>query len=249
MKQVLKVLLVDDKEICLKEIALALNNFKYIEIVGEISQGKEVLNFLQDNAVDLIFLDIELEDTNGFELARVIQSNYPDIMIVFLTGHVELALDGYIYQPLDFLTKPINLFRLERSLSKARNLKSKDKENANKNAQIGVHIDGGLEIIKVKDISYIEKIGRKIYIIRKNGEKFTSSDSLQKLENIFCDYNFFRSHQSFLVPIDSIKSIHLDQFKRTYKLQLEDVNEQLPLSRDKYIELKKILLQKGLKFY
>ncbi|NMM64499.1 response regulator transcription factor [Clostridium sp. P21] len=247
MNPQLDVLLVDDEKICLDILKSNLNVFSYVNVVGEINNGEDVVGFLQKNRVDLIFLDIEMEGISGFEIAKHIQLTYPDIMIIFLTGHVNFALDGYEYQPVDFLIKPVNLLRLEQVLSRVKDLKYNYKEK--KEAQIGVHVEGGLEIINVSDILYIEKVGRKIYIVCKNDEKFTSSDSLQKLEGIFAEYNFFRSHQSFLVPIDKIKSIHIDEFKRAYTLQLKDVKEILPLSRGKYSELKELLIRKGMKFY
>ncbi|MCQ1530472.1 LytR/AlgR family response regulator transcription factor [Lutispora saccharofermentans] len=243
----LKVLLVDDEQICLDAIKASLSTFNYISIAGEADNGTDAVKFLQNHEVDLIFLDIDMKDINGFELAKHIQYHYPDIMIIFLTGYAGFALKGYEYRPVDFLTKPVNLLRLEQALSRVKELKGHNKPA--KEVKIGINVEGGFEIINVKDISYIEKRGRKICIICENGEIFNCRDSLQKLEHIFSEHSFFRSHQSFLVPIEKIKSIRIDDFKRSYLMQLKDKKEELPLSRDKYNELKELLLQRGIKFY
>jgi len=243
----LNILLVDDEQLSLDILKLSLDVFDFVNIVGEASDGTEVIRFLQRNKVDLIFLDIEMEGIGGFELAGHIQSAYPHVMIVFLTGHVDLALNGYEYQPIDFLVKPVNLLRLEQALTKVKNLIYNDK--VKKGTQIGIHTEGGLEIVNVNDILYLEKIERKVYIFGKNGEKFKLTDSLQKLETVFGEYDFFRTHQSFLVPIDKIKSIHSDEFKRSYTLRLKNVEEHIPLSRDKYNALKQVLIQTGIKIW
>lgn len=243
----INILLVDDESLCLDSTKASLSKFSYANVVGAASSAEEAINILQKYEVDLVFLDIEMKDTNGFELAKHINSIYPNTMIIFLTGHTSFALTGYEYQPVDFLIKPVNILRLEQALIRVKNLKYNIKEK--KETKIGINIEGGFEIINVNDICYIEKIGRKVYIVCESGEKFNSRDSLQKLENIFGNYGFYRSHQSFLVPIEKIKSIQVDEFKRSYTLKLDNVKEKLPLSRDKYNEVKELLLKKGMKFY
>lgn len=243
----LNILLVDDEKISLDIIKSSLEVFNFVNVVGEASNGTEVIQFLQRSNVDVVFLDIEMGDTNGFELAKHIQATYPNIMIIFLTGHVDMALHGYEYQPIDFLVKPVNLLRLEQALTRVKNLIYADK--GKQGTQIGIHTEGGLEIINVDDILYLEKIERKVFIFSKTGEKFKLTDSLQKLETIFSEYNFFRTHQSFLVPIAKIKSIHADEFKRSYTIQLKNVKEIIPLSRDKHNELKQVLIKMGIKIW
>ncbi|PWW32701.1 MULTISPECIES: LytR/AlgR family response regulator transcription factor [Paenibacillus] len=247
MNQQLDVLLVDDERISLDILQSSLKVFNYINVVGEVTNGNDVIKYLQQYEVDVIFLDIMMQDVNGFELAEHIQSIYPDVLLVFLTGNVDFALGGYEYRPVDFLIKPVPLLRLERALSKVRELKYSTKER--KASQIGIHVEGGMEIINISDITYIEKSGRKVYICCEGGKKIHSSDSLQKLESVFAEYNFFRSHQSFLVPLERIESIHIDDFKRSYRLRLKNVKDILPLSRDKHSELKKCLSRKGMKFH
>ncbi|WP_346880437.1 LytTR family DNA-binding domain-containing protein [Clostridium sp. UBA3061] len=245
----LKVLLVDDEDICLEDLKSTLATFKYINVIGEARSGSDTVKFLQkyEKEVDLIFLDIEIKDINGFELAKHIQSAYSYVKIIFLTGHVGFALKGYEFQPVDFLTKPINIIRLEQSLLRVKSLKTSEKVNTE--IKIGIHVEGGFEIITVNDILYIEKRGRKVCIICKDGLVFNSSDSVQKLESIFQNYGFFRSHQSFIIPTNKIKRISSDKFSRVYGVKLEDVEENIPLSREKYNELKELLKNEEMEFY
>lgn len=247
MKSKLNVLILDNEQICIDNLKRNLNAFDYVNVVGELIDSVDYVKFLQGNEVDLIFLDIELVGNNGFEIAEYTKKYFPDKMIIFLTGYENFAIKGYEYEPIDFLSKPINIVRLEKALAHAK--KQKFDSEKKKETRIGIHVDGGYKIIVINEILYIEKVGRKIYIVCQNGEKYIAKDSLRKLEIIFDEYNFFRSHQSFLVPIEKIKGISLDELKSTYLIEMYDYKEKLPLSRDKYQELKNILAEKGVRFF
>ena len=124
----LRILLVDDDPHIRGHLAALLGDFPNVIVAGSVSSGAETISFLRRAAVDLIFLDIEMGDVSGFDLARHIQSAYPKIMLVFLTGHVDFALNGYEFQPLDFLIKPVNPLRLERVILQAEELLGKRRQ-------------------------------------------------------------------------------------------------------------------------
>ena len=211
-----------------------------------VSGGAEAAAFLRRTAVDLLFLDIEMEDVSGFDLARHIQSAYPKILIVFLTGHVDFALDGYEFKPLAFLIKPVNPLRLERVLFQAEELLGKTERKPSSSVRIGLQVNGGLEIIQVDSILYIEKQGRRACLVPASGPRYQSYDSLQKLQGIFELYGFFRCHQSFLVRLDAIRGVRLDESRSFHKILLFDTEDQIPLSRGKYPELRERLADRGL---
>lgn len=245
----LRILLVDDDPACLEGLTAALDTFSYVNVMGTAQSAGEAAGILQREAVDLVFLDIEMADVNGFELARHIQNAYPQVMIVFLTGHVDFALDGYEYKPLDFLIKPVNSLRLERVLLRAKKQLENTKISQESSVRIGLPVDGGLEIIEVNQLLYIEKDGRKVFLVCLGGERYRSYDTLQKLLGIFEPYGFFRCHQSFLVRLSAIKSIHLDPSKNSYNIQLNGTDVRIPLSRNKYNELKEMFRQRGMKIF
>ncbi|GGH50231.1 sensory transduction protein LytT [Paenibacillus silvae] len=247
METNIKVLIIDDEQVCLDTLRASLEIFNDVSVVGEATNALEAIRCLQNHNVDLVFLDIKMGDTHGFVLAEHIQSLYPGMLLIFLTGNVEFALSGYDFSPIDFLVKPVHVIRLEKALSRVRNIKGNEKVKAI--SKIGIHVDGGMEIITVDNITFIEKVGRKVLIHFEDGKVIHSSDSLQKLESIFSEFNFFRSHQSFLIPLDKIEGIYIDDFKRSYNLRLKNAKDGLPLSRDKHIELKRYLTKKGIKFH
>lgn len=242
----LRVFLVDDEPHSREHLAALLGDFPDVTVAGTASGGAEAIAFLRRTAVDLVFLDIEMADVNGFDLARHIQAAYPKIMIVFLTGHVDFALNGYEFKPLDFLIKPVNPLRLERVLLQAGELLGAREKKSPSAVRIGLQVNGGLEVIQVDSILYIEKQGRKVYLVPASGPRYQSYDSLQKLQGIFELYGFFRCHQSFLVRLDAIRGVYLDETRSCHKILLFDTEDQIPLSRGKYPELREQLAGRGL---
>lgn len=241
-------LIVDDDQNAINLLKGHLTSFPFIKLVGETNNGKSAMDFLREHKAELLFLDIEMDDIDGLQLAKHVQALYSDIMIIFVTGHVGFALEGYEYHPIDFLTKPIDFFRLEKTMKVVKGQRSNKHKFIIPDQKIGMKVTGGIRIINVKDIIYIEKRGRKITITCQDGEKFQSSDSMRSLENIFSSYGFYRCHQSFIIPIHQIKAILPDPFTRSHTIQLKD-NTELPLSRNKYHELTDLLTLKGLSIY
>lgn len=235
----IKTLIVDNDKSCINILKNALHNFPFIEVIGEINDPKDAIGFLQNNSIDLLFLDIEMGEIHGIDLAKHIKSMYPHILIIFVTGHPGFALEGYEVYPIDFIVKPINIFRLEKALNKVKEIKSATLTETQH--KIGMNVSGGIQMVNVNDIIYIEKQGRRISVVCKSGDILYSNESMQTLENIFLAFDFYRPHQSFLVPIQKIKAMYPDKYTRSYILQLIDCNVTIPVSRNKYSELKEIL--------
>ena len=241
----LRVLIVDDDTLACDITESALSEFDNVEIVGRAGSGKETLEFLKSHQVDLAFLDIEMENMDGFILAGKIHDEFPEVMYVFLTGHVQFALEGYDYQPLSFLTKPISISRLGNIIQQA--ISKKSETNAGQKVrQVGIHVDGKLELVRTDDVAYMETKGRKVHIICRDLRQLETTESMKKLELIFEEYDFFRIHQSVLINLNLVESIRPDMFKRTYQVGLHGIKEMLPLSRDKKAKLESLLKERGI---
>ena len=242
----LKILLVDDDAEAMRITRRALALFDNAKVVGEVSSGMDAMAFVKANAVDLVLLDIEMQDMSGFEAATYLHKNYPKIQYVFLTGHTDFAVEGYAYQPLSFLVKPISVSRLERILELAEEKCHAAPEMAGAHRQIGLHVDARLEIVDVADVVYLETVGRKVRVVCQNGRILDSSETMKKLFSVFEDYGFYRCHQSFAVPLDRIESISADMFHRSYTIKLRGCDKEIPLSRDHAAPLRTILEQRGI---
>lgn len=211
----IRTLVVDDDENARDILNQHLKSFTFIEVVGELHSGEDVIHFFPENdAIDLLLLDIKMGGITGLDVANHIQSSYPHIAVIFTTSHAGFALEGYKSHPIDFLTKPIDIIRLEQALNKVRESKQPAPLSVMKQKN-GLKVAKGIQIISVGDILYIEKKGRTISIVIKNYKPIRSSDTMQNLESIFSPYEFYRAHQSFLVPIIQIKAIYPDDYSRS----------------------------------
>lgn len=244
---VLRILLVDDDPACREELRQHLAAFPYAAVVGEAGDLSTAIACLRNEAADLIFLDIELGGESGFDLARHIRNTNPSCKIIFLTGHVDFALEGYEYGPADFLVKPTNLLRLEQALLRVR--EHLEAFRHTEDTRIGIQSGNRLEIVSVRQVLYLEKRGRQVVLVCEGGEELMTKEPLQKLEGAFLPHGFYRCHQSFLVPLRRIRSIQLDDSKHTYFLLLDGTDARIPLSRDKCGELRRLLSLTGLETY
>lgn len=118
------VLTVDDQVHCTDMLKNLLTQYPFIENIYSYSDPRDALAFLQTSAIDLVFLDIDMPHINGLKLAETIKQQFPDILLIFVTGHSDYALHGYELYPIDFLLKPVSPLRLEKALVQFRNQRS-----------------------------------------------------------------------------------------------------------------------------
>lgn len=141
----------------------------------------------------------------------------------------------------------MNLARLERVLLRAR--AALEKPRTDSSVRIGLPVGGGMEIIQINTILYVEKLGRRVFLVGRDGDRLAISESLQKLQNILEPYGFFRCHQSFLIRLAAVRSIRMDETKNSYNILFFDTDAAVPLSRGKYKELRDCLARNGLTIY
>ena len=123
MKQAIEIVLVDDEQLQLdymeKLIRQAAESLKIEINMSQYLSGEAFLFALEDNPTwNLAFLDIEMAELNGMEVARIVRENAPQLELVFATAYAEYAIEGYEVQALDYLLKPINLEKITRVLTR-----------------------------------------------------------------------------------------------------------------------------------
>ena len=253
----IRTIVVDDEHASAEATIAILKKFPEIKVIDYIDNSAELISKLPNTNAELLILDIEMPHNNGMNVASFVKKKHPQIEIIFCTGHAYFAADCYDFEPVDFVTKPINTARIQRAIERAqkklRNTISEitianDKKPDTKSKKIGINAEGGYQIMDVDNILFIEKKGRKVYINTKGKKSLVSKYNLTQLEEILAPHDFFRCHQSFIVPIKKIRYVKNNQFGKTYSIILKESYDEIPLSRSKHAEIKEKLELYGIKF-
>ena len=220
---ILNCIAVDDEPLALGLVCAFIEQTPFLKLTGRYSSAVEALIGLQDQKVDLIFLDIQMPNLNGIELARVLDSrgaNKP--RIIFTTAYNQFALEGYKVDALDYLLKPFNYEEflhaankalsyaelLQRSTNPAPAATAAPEEHRIEDDYLFLKIEYQLVRIALKDILYIEGLKDYVKIYLQGTEKaLLSLTSLKSLEEKLPSKRFMRVHRSFIVSLDKINSI------------------------------------------
>ncbi len=242
MEEKYTVLVVDDNADAAASTCRAVSQFVPEEEILCIHTAGQAIDWIDRYRFRIVFLDVELSDTTGFAIAEYIESHNKDLPYVFLTGHSRYAYESYNYEPLDFLTKPIDYMRLRKTFGK---LEKPAQEKAIE--KIAFSTEDGFALFPVNELLYVEKKLRKNMLYTVHGKAYPINHSMNEIELMLDGYGFFRCHQSFLVNIGNIQEVKAAERGTTYIATMTgDVT--LPVSRSKYPLLKE-KLQKAAMVY
>lgn len=188
--------------------------------------GDAFVQSFQKNPYDLVFLDIEMPEIDGITLARKLRELSHEVPIVFLTSHIEYALEGYEVNALRYLTKPIQVEKLNEVLCYVR-------ERMQEQRTIWLKTDIGEERVLIKEILYLEAQNQNILICTAK-KVYTVRYNLGDYEKELQQDGFFRIHRGYLVSLRHIKSLG------KHEVTLSE-NTLLPVSRTKEKSLKEAL--------
>lgn len=234
----IRTLILDDDANSRRAACTALADFSEIEIAGQFSHSAELFEYLENNSVQLLFLDIELDEEMGFSVAQRLRLDYPDILFVFLTGHATYAIDGYDFQPVNFLTKPINKLKLEQTVAEIH--RRLNQQSGQKSAKLMFRLQKGYRIIDVRDICYIERLNRKNYLYTPSETICIAGYTMSELEEMLEQHGFFLCHQSFLISLYRVRAVR-DIKRQLYEADIQDCPKPVPISRNCYVDLMKHL--------
>lgn len=239
----IRTLILDDDLNSHKAACNALAAHSEVEIIGQFTESETLMSFLQSQPADLLFLDIELNEEFGFSVAAELKKTHPELMIVFLTGHSSYAIDGYDFQPVNFLTKPINPLKLEQTIREA--CRRMEQNGGQRPAQLMFQLQHGYRIIDVRDICYIERRDRKNFLHMSVETVRIAGYTMHELEEMLSEHGFFLCHQSFLISLYRVRMLR-DIGRKLYEVELKDRGEAVPVSRNHYEALREQLKRLGM---
>ena len=173
---------------------LARKNKWDIELHG-FKSGEDILEYLGNNKLDILILDIDLAGESGLQLASKLLVQYPSIAVIFVTGHREFALDAFNVEAIGYLLKPYDLGKLERSIKKA--VMYIEAYNKMGNREIVVIDEYVKKKISIRDIIYVQRqLSRSV--IYTNKKKYAVYETMTSLEERLGD-DFIRVNQSEII--------------------------------------------------
>ncbi|KAB1231569.1 DNA-binding response regulator [Chryseobacterium sp. KBW03] len=202
-------IIVDDEPLARSEMRSLIAEISSIDILGEFSNAPAALEFLKDNEVDLIFLDIEMPMVTGLEFVEMLPKKS---LIIFTTAYSQYALKSYELEAVDYLLKPIDPQRLEKAIDKAllyTELLSKDtvKNTVESNTADFLFIKAERRFYKISfsDIKFIE--GLKDYVvIHTQQQKLITAMNLKTIHQKISGETFIRVSKSYVVNMNYIDS-------------------------------------------
>lgn len=225
----MRIAICDDESLYRQQALSAIENIsKSLDvIVDTFSNGKELINKFKALPYDLIMLDIEMPEIDGISLAKKLREISEDVYIVFLTSHLEFALEGYEVNALRYLTKPVNHQKLKETLDYIAQKQSEEDV-------LWIKTEEADEKIKLSEILCFEAQNQNVIISTANNS-YTTRYNLGDYEKELKAKGFARVHRSYIVSLDKISKLG----KGCVYLE-SGVN--LPVSRSKEKELKSALL-------
>lgn len=205
---IIQCLVIDDEPPAREIIRRYIEQVPTLQLIGECANAIQAFTLLQQQQVDLMFLDIRMPQLNGTDFLKTLKS---PPKVIFTTAYSEYALEGYELDAIDYLMKPVPFDRFLKAVNKAYQFTLPKNDAAvlteEKKIDPFVYFRADRKMVKVmlQDISYIESMKDYVKVFTTNGTIITKQ-SISSVEAMLPEKNFVRTHRSFIVSLDKIKT-------------------------------------------
>jgi two-component system LytT family response regulator len=209
----MRCLLVDDEPLARERLRELLDEADAdVNVVAEAEGGKEAVSLIHDCEPDVVFLDVQMPVLDGFDVVDLLPSNSADRPhIVFVTAYDEYAIQAFEVHALDYVTKPVRLERLNRTLSRVRDALSDEQEALDDLRtsrrdrvlkRLTVHVGRRLRVVPLDDVRWIEADDGFVFAHTEDG-RYRTEFTLSDLEERLPPDDFVRTHRSTIVNLDA----------------------------------------------
>ena len=206
MNPLISCIIVDDEPLAVKLLESFVTKTPDLRLLGSFTDSVEAINAIKEQKPDLLFLDIQMPDLNGMELAHMIPAN---TRVIFTTAFKDYAFDSYEVSALDFLLKPIRYNKFLSAVEKAKQWYEREPaDEDNKTKSLFIRVDGELRNITIDSIIYVS--GMKDYVMfYLDGESkpLITHLTMKAVEAMLPTDKFLRVHRSYIIAVDKIKKI------------------------------------------
>ena len=204
----IRTIIVDDEPLARSNLSVLLRRDPEIEIVAECGSGAEALAEIRSARPDLVFLDVQIPECDGFDVLEILGQDLPPA-VVFVTAYDQYALRAFDAGALDYLLKPFDNARFERALERAKQTIVRSRDLPRKLERLAIKGVGQISFVKVSEIDWIEAadyyaclhVGAKTHLLRR---------SLAELEDELSEM-FCRIHRSTIVNLDRVRGLKLNE--------------------------------------
>lgn len=232
----LKCIIVEDERVAREGLKNYIEQYDFLELAGSFSNANDALQFLREQDVSLMFLDIELPGTKGIEMAKVLDEFLP--LIIFTTAYAEYALECYRVNAIDYLVKPIFPDDFHRSIQKAKNYFGLIEVNASSptTQELVIKSEGEWLSIEPAEIQFLKSMQNYVVIHLVNCKP---KMVLQPLREVYAllPSCFVQTHRSYVVNINLVEKIG-DSYLTIREFKI-------PLSRSKKKEVIQLFLKEN----
>ncbi|MBO6522871.1 MAG: response regulator transcription factor [Balneolaceae bacterium] len=203
-------IVIDDEPFARNLLEEYISKVPYLNLQGSFSSGLKALELLNAQPIDLLFLDIQMPEINGITFLKSLK-NKPNV--IFTTAYAEFALEGYELNATDYLLKPFDFPRFLKAVEKVTPAQNQVRETTSTaKSPKYLFVKDGSSMIKItlSDIQYIKGVKDYVQIFSIN-KKVMSLHTLKELSEMLPEDLFSRSHNSYIVGLQHIDSIHRNQ--------------------------------------
>ena len=209
----LTCIIVDDEPLAVKLMESFVAKTPDLKLLGSFTDSVEAINAVKEQKPNLLFLDIQMPDLNGMELAHMISA---ETRVVFTTAFKEYAFESYEVSALDFLLKPIRYNKFMVAVEKAKEWFAKSESPVSQHpspitnhpSAIFVRVDGELRNITISDIIYVN--GMKDYVmfyLDSEPKPLITHLTMKAVEEMLPPEKFLRVHRSYIIAVDKIRKV------------------------------------------
>lgn len=244
----IRVMLIEDEagmRLLLKKIIEKQGQFQVVAECDELTES--VIQFRRQQP-EVVFLDIAIKGQNGIECARILTELDPKVKIIFATAHAEYMPEAFELYAFDYLVKPFDVSRVERTLeriaamSQPQPYEQEEKVVSQEHRQDKLLIKGkeSMSFIHIPDIILIQRENNAT-VIYTDKDSYVTSASMAELEKKLDPEQFLRSHKSYIINLSRIRKI--EPYGRwTYVVHFQGRKEDALLTAEKFEEIKKRFL-------
>jgi two-component system response regulator LytT len=254
----IRAVVVDDEQLAREELCFLLGQIGAIEVVAQASNGLEALRMIEEEAPDLVMLDVQMPGLTGFEVARRLLRGGGDAQIVFVTAYDQYAIEAFEVNAVDYLLKPVEPSRLETTVDRVRRRIHSERPGTRPAAELDkvLHLLGDRQdlreqlALKVGDRFLLIQADEVVHasveddVITVETNSLSGTSNYRTLDELQAHLDptvFWRVHRSHLVNINKIKEI-VPWFSRNFLLKMRDAKgSEIPVSRSQTKRLREYL--------